>query len=149
MKRIHAVVVGLLLLTASPATATKLIGLKVIDKDYLMVHFRDGEVHYRDSGTGTSAYLGHSFAEGDDTLLVFGERLKVGEAQQASLWRISSDDKSFTATQPLNVWRKSKPMNTDNTLKSELDHWLFLQLPQPMKQGRTYTVTIPKGLLLN
>ena len=92
--------IGLLLLTASPATATKLIGLKVIDKDYLMVHFRDGEVHYRDSGTGTSAYLGHSFAEGDDTLLVFGERLKVDEAQKAGLWRISSDDKSFTATQP-------------------------------------------------
>jgi hypothetical protein len=37
-------------------------------------------------------------------------------------------------------------MNTDNTLKSELDHWLFLQLPQSMKQGRTYTVTIPKGI---
>ena len=139
--------VGLLLLTATPATATKVIGLKVIDKDYLMVHFRDGEVHYRDSGTGTSAYLGHSFAQGDDTLLVFGERLKVVEAQKAGLWKISSaDDKSFTTAQPLNVWRKSKPMNTDNTLKSELDHWLFLQLPQSMKQGRTYTVTIPKGI---
>ena len=132
---------------AIPSTATKVIGLKVIDKDYLMVHFRDGEVHYRDNGTGTSAYLGHSFAQGDDTLLVFGERLKVDEAQKAGLWKISStDDKSFSATQPLNVWRKSKPMNTDNTLKSELDHWLFLQLPQSMKQGRTYTVTIPKGI---
>ena len=139
--------VGLLLLTATPTAATKVIGLKVIDKDYLMVHFRDGEVHYRDNGTGTSAYLGHSFAEGDDTLLVFGERLKVSEAQKAGLWKISStDDKSFTTAQPLNVWRKSKPMNTDNTLKSELDHWLFLQLPQSMKQGRTYTVTIPKGI---
>ena len=139
--------VGLLLLTATPTAATKVIGLKVIDKDYLMVHFRDGEVHYRDNGTGTSAYLGHSFAEGDDTLLVFGERLKVSEAQKAGLWKISStDDKSFTAAQPLNIWRKSKPMNTDNTLKSELDHWLFLQLPQSMKQGRTYTVTIPKGI---
>ena len=139
--------IGLLLLTATPVAATKVIGLKVIDKDYLMVHFRDGEVHYRDNGTGTSAYLGHSFAEGDDTLLVFGERLKVDEAQKAGLWKISStDDKTFSATQPLNVWRKSKPMNTDNTLKSELDHWLFLQLPQPMKQGRTYTVTIPKGI---
>ena len=139
--------IGLLLLTANPVAATKVIGLKVIDKDYLMVHFRDGEVHYRDNGTGTSAYLGHSFAEGDDTLLVFGERLKVDEAQKAGLWKISStDDKTFSATQPLNVWRKSKPMNTDNTLKSELDHWLFLQLPQPMKQGRTYTVTIPKGI---
>ena len=147
IKQFHAVMIGLLLMTATPVAATKVIGLKVIDKDYLMVHFRDGEVHYRDNGTGTSAYLGHSFAEGDDTLLVFGERLKVDEAQKAGLWKISStDDKTFSATQPLNVWRKSKPMNTDNTLKSELDHWLFLQLPQPMKQGRTYTVTIPKGI---
>ena len=100
--------VGLLLLTATPTAATTVIGLKVIDKDSLMVHFRDGEVHYRDNGTGTSAYLGHSFAEGDDTLLVFGERLKVSEAQKAGLWKISStDDKSFTAAQPMNVWRKS------------------------------------------
>jgi len=137
---------GLLLLTAMPSSATKVLGLKVIDSHYLMVHFRDGEVHYRDDGTGPSAYLGHSFAEGDDTLLVFGERLKA-EAQKTALWQISSpDDKGFASTQPLNVWRKSKPMNTDHTLTSECDHWLFLQLPQPMKQGCTYEVSIPQGI---
>ena len=137
---------GLLLLTAMPSSATKVLGLKVIDSHYLMVHFRDGEVHYRDDGTGPSAYLGHSFAEGDDTLLVFGERLKA-EAQKAALWQISSpDDKGFASTQPLSVWRKSKPMNTDHTLTSECDHWLFLQLPQPMKQGCTYEVSIPQGI---
>ena len=137
---------GLLLLTAMPSSATKVLGLKVIDSHYLMVHFRDGEVHYRDDGTGPSAYLGHSFAEGDDTLLVFGERLKA-EAQKAALWQVSSpDDKEFASTQPLNVWRKSKPMNTDHTLTSECDHWLFLQLPQPMKQGCTYEVSIPQGI---
>ena len=147
MKRLFkTALAGLLLLTTTPSTATKVLGLKVIDSQYLMVHFRDGEVHYRDDGTGPSAYLGHSFAEGDDTLLVFGERLKA-EAQQAALWQISSpDDKSFVSTQPLNVWRKSKPMNTDHTLTSELDHWLFLQLPQPMKQGCTYQVNIPQGI---
>ena len=147
MKRLFkTALAGLLLLTATPSTATKVLGLKVIDSQYLMVHFRDGEVHYRDDGTGPSAYLGHSFAEGDDTLLVFGERLK-SEAQKAALWQISSpDDKSFATTQPLNVWRKSKPMNTDHTLTSELDHWLFLQLPQPMKQGCTYQVNIPQGI---
>ena len=147
MKRLFkTALAGLLLLTATPSTATKVLGLKVIDSQYLMVHFRDGEVHYRDDGTGPSAYLGHSFAEGDDTLLVFGERLKA-DAQKAALWQISSpDDKSFTTTQPLNVWRKSKPMNTDHTLTSELDHWLFLQLPQPMKQGCTYQVNIPQGI---
>ena len=50
---------GLLLMTGT-AMATKLVGLHVLDKDYLMIQFRDGEVHYRDSGTGQSAYLGHS-----------------------------------------------------------------------------------------
>ena len=140
------VLAGLLLLTATPSSATKVLGLRVIDNHYLMVHFRDGEVHYRDNGTGPSAYLGHSFSEGDDTLVVFGERLKA-EAQNAALWQISSpDDKSFVSAQPLKVWRKSKPMNTDHTLTSECDHWLFLQLPQPMKQGCTYEVSIPKGI---
>ena len=147
MKRLFkTALAGLLLLTTTPSTATKVLGLKVIDSQYLMVHFRDGEVHYRDDGTGPSAYLGHSFSEGDDTLVVFGERLKA-EAQNAALWQISSpDDKSFVSTQPLKVWRKSKPMNTDHTLTSECDHWLFLQLPQPMKQGCTYEVSIPKGI---
>ena len=143
----YAVLVALLVLTACPVTATKVIGLKVIDKNYLVVQFRDGEVRYRDNGTGPSAYLGHSFSEGDDTLLVFGERLKVEDAQKAGLWQVSStDDKAFGTLQPLNVWRRSKPMNTDHTLTSENDHWLFLQLPKAMKQGRTYTVSIPKGI---
>ena len=136
-----------LLMTVASVSATKFLGLRIIDKNYLMVHFRDGEVHYRDNGTGPSAYLGHSFTEGDDTLVVFGERLKAAEAQQAGLWQITStDDKSFSAVQPLKVWRKSKPMNTDHTLTSENDHWLFLELPQPMKQGCTYTVTIPENI---
>ena len=145
--RATALVAGLLLLTVVPLSAARLLGLHVIDKNYLMVHFRDGEVHYRDSGTGSSAYLGHSFSEGDDTLMVFGERLKVAEAQQAGLWQIASaDDKSFVASQPKAVWRKSKPMNTDHTLTSELDHWLFLELSQPMRQGCSYTVSIPSDI---
>ena len=49
MKRLFkTALAGLLLLTATPSTATKVLGLKVIDSQYLMVHFRDGEVHYRD-----------------------------------------------------------------------------------------------------
>ena len=121
--RLTIVLSALLVFTSIPVKATKVLGLRVVDKQYLMVHFRDGEVHYRDSGTGPSAYLGHSFSEGDDTLVVFGERLKTAEAQKAPLWQISSaDDKTFATTQPLNVWRKSKPMNTDHTLTSECDH---------------------------
>jgi len=127
--------------------ATRFVDLKVIDKDYLMVHFRDGEVHYRDDGTGPSAYLGHSFSEGDDTLLVFGQRLDAEIAARSQEWTISSvDDKSFSTCQPVKVWRKSKPMNIDHTLTAELDHWIFLELPKSMRQDHTYTVNIPAGL---
>ena len=127
--------------------ATKLLGVKTIDKDYLIVHFRDGEVRYRDDATGPSAYLGHTFVEGDDTLFVFGQRLDPKAAGKAKDWIITSeDDRSFGRQKAVAAWRKSKPMNTDNTLTSELDHWIFLELPKPMKQGCTYTVRIPEGI---
>jgi len=127
--------------------ATRLIGIKTIDKDYIMVHFRDGEVRYRDDATGPSAYLGHTFVEGDDTLFVFGQRLDPEVAGNAENWIISSkDDKGFGSRSAVAAWRKSKPMNTDNTLTSELDHWIFLQLPKSMKQGSTYTVSIPEAI---
>lgn len=142
-----AVMLFLFLSISAHMNATKLLGLKIVDKDYLMVHFRDGEVRYRDDGTGPSAYLGHSFADGDDTLKVFGQRLDPKVAGIADGWVISSaDDKSFGKRAALAAWRKSKPMNTDNTLTSELDHWIFLQLPVSMKQGCSYTVTIPDGI---
>ena len=57
-KFFKAIVLFAVLMTVAPAAATKVLGLKVIDKNYLMVHFRDGEVRYRDDGTGPSAYLG-------------------------------------------------------------------------------------------
>jgi len=125
------------------ASAAKFVEMRVVDKDYLMLHFRDGEVHYRDNGTGESAFLGHSFAEGDDTLFVFGQRLAAEGIKDAAGWTISSlDDKAMTA-RPAEVWRKAKPMNTDHTLSSELDHWIFLRMPKAMRQGCTYRVTFP------
>ncbi|MBQ4189414.1 MAG: glycosyl hydrolase family 5, partial [Bacteroidales bacterium] len=137
----------LALLIPTSAGATKFLELKVVDKEYLMVHFRDGEVHYRDDATGPSAYLGHSFAEGDDTLLVFAPRLNPEAAVKAGDWIISSrDDKAYGSRAALQAFRKSKPMNTDHTLTSELDHWIFLRLPTAMKQGCSYTVSIPSGI---
>lgn len=138
---------ALSLLACLSAGATHYLGIQVVDNEYLMLHFRDGEVRYRDDATGPSAYLGHSFAEGDDSLVVFQPRLDVAAAADASGWRVSSaDDRRFKPAAPGAAWRKSKPMNTDHTLTSELDHWIFLRLAQPMQQGCTYTVTIPEAL---
>ena len=138
----------LAILLPQQAQATHYLGIQVVDKDHLMLHFRDGEVRYRDDGTGPSAYLGHSFAEGDDTLKVFLPRLDTRVAASMKDWSVSSaDDRAFRGRKrPVAVYRKSKPMNTDHTLTSELDHWIFLRLPAPMRQGCTYTVRIPAGL---
>ena len=51
--------------------ATRLVEIRSLDRDYIVLHFRDGEVRYRDDGTGKSAFLGHTFVEGDDTLKTF------------------------------------------------------------------------------
>ena len=66
MKLYRALLSVLVLLLSVDAYATRLLGVDLVDKDYLAVHFRDGEVRYRDNGTGPSAYLGHAFAPGDD-----------------------------------------------------------------------------------
>lgn len=125
------------------ALATKLINISAVDNEHLLLHFRDGEVWYRDNGTGASAYLGHSFALGDDSMRVFGQRLDVANLRTPTLWSVGSvDDEGFGMVAPARVWLKSKPMNTDSRLTSELDHWVFLKLPKPMKQGKSYNVHI-------
>ena len=62
MKRSLILITFLSFLLSSSSLANRLIGIQVVDKDYLMLHFRDGEVRYRDDATGPSAYLGHSFS---------------------------------------------------------------------------------------
>lgn len=145
-KILTAVWLFLGLLLSQTAGATRFVGLQVVDREYLMLRFQDGEIRYRDDGTGPSAYLGHSFAEGDDTLLVFLPRLDVAAAARAADWTVSSaDDPAFGTRAAVAAYRKSKPMHTDHTLASELEHWIFLRLPQPMRQGCSYTVKIPSG----
>ena len=149
MKRLMTIAAVLIAACVFPQilNATKLVEVKTIDKDYILVHFRDGEARFRDNATGPSAYLGHSFAEGDDTLFVFGSRLDPEVAANAAAWSITSkDDKKFGKQKAVAAWRKSKPMNMDHTLAMELDHWIYIQLPKSMKQGCTYTVTIPEGI---
>lgn len=126
-------------LSGLTAHATRFKGLQVIDNQTLLVLFQDGDVRYRDNGTGESAYLGHTFVEGDDTLVVFHPRLNPS----ATGWTVTSEDDPSFGTVEVTPSRKSKPMHFDHTLTAELDHWLYLRLPKPMKEGCSYTVNIP------
>lgn len=126
--------------------ATRLVEIRSLDRDYIVLHFRDGEVRYRDDGTGKSAFLGHTFVEGDDTLKTFLPRFNPASVQDE--WTvICREDPDFgpSGKAATAVFRRSKPMNTDHTLTSELDHWIYLRLPHAMKQGYTYEVLVPSS----
>ncbi|MCQ2247200.1 MAG: glycosyl hydrolase family 5 [Bacteroidaceae bacterium] len=148
MKHLFVSLLMALMVWPMQVNATRLLELKVLDKDYLIVHLRDGEVHYRDNGTGPSAFRGHDFAEGDDTLVVFGKALDAKIAAMLSSWTIySPTDKTYiNGLQPVAVHRKAKPMNTDHTLTSLNDHWVYLKLPSSMKAGCKYQVKLSKDL---
>jgi hypothetical protein len=145
MNRKITLILLLAVLSMSESMATKLLELKVIDKDYLLVVFRDGEVFYRDNATGPSAYRGHDFAAGDDTLIAYGNELNSAIAGQIASWSLSSSgDKNYGSLgkSPIAVHRKSKIWNTDAAFNFKLDHWIFLKLPVSLKEGQTYTLKI-------
>ena len=70
------------LLLSAQVEATRFKGMQVIDNETLLLQFQDGDVRYRDDGTGESAYLGHTFVEGDDTLVVFQPRFRMVDASK-------------------------------------------------------------------
>lgn len=145
MKKCTLCLLFLILISFSTSVyATKFIEIKVVDKEHLMLLFRDGEVFYRDDATGPSAYRGHDFAPGDDTLKVYGKELNSEVASRPNAWRITSpDDKAYAAgLQPLAVYRKSKVWHVNEQFQYKHDHTLYLKLPASMKQGCTYILSI-------
>ena len=48
---------------------------RVVDQDYLMLVFRDGEVLFAEDAKRSSAYYGHAFSEGDDQMVWFGKKV--------------------------------------------------------------------------
>jgi hypothetical protein len=141
-------IASILLLASSEAFATRLIEVSTLDKNCLVVHFADGEVRFRDDATGASAYTGHDYVAGDDTLLVFGEPLNLEAVAILSEWVIlSKQDEAYgkKGKQPVAVHRKSKVTQTTESWEYALEHWIYLELPEELKQGTEYTLRIGAG----
>lgn len=143
MKR--AILILFLFGLISASYATKLVKVQVIDNQYLMVYFKDGVVLFPDDATGPSAYTGHDYSEGDDKLVAYGEELAVDIASLPQSWTLlSRTDQNYggSGKQPAEVHRKAKVNNTDHDWNYKLDHWIFLKLPHPLKQGENYQLRI-------
>lgn len=145
MKKKQVLFILSLLFLSNTTFATKLKEVRIVDKDYLMVCFSDGEALFRDDASGHSAYTGHDYSEGDDAMVYFGEKLDVEAAAKTTSWTISSKaDKNYgkKGLSPEAVFRKSKVWHTTADWQYALEHTLYLKLPHPLTQGAEYTLNI-------
>jgi len=141
-----------LIIISTDAFATKFVVLKAVDKDYLMVYFKDGDINFVDDGLGSLAFTGeHQTANNYRTL--YGTALHTANAVTTANWTIkSTTDANFgtTGQHPSNCYRKSK-MNGmaemdwgsgDWVYLYTMEHTIYLKLPYALTQGNTYTVEV-------
>jgi len=155
MKRTALIISALsLIIISTDAFAAKLVGIKVIDKDYIMVHFKDGDVNFVDDGLGSTAYTSdHDTA--NNYVVLYGSALNTTNAVATSNWVIkSAADANYgtTGLNPTNCYRKSKlngmaemdwNMGTDDWhYEYTMEHTIYLQLPYSMADVNSYTVEI-------
>jgi len=152
MKR-TALIISILSLTfLSNAFAAKLASLKVIDKDYLMVYFKDGDVEFVDDGLGSTAFTGdHDTA--NNYKVLYGTALNTTNAVNTANWTIkcaSDSNYGTSGLNPSNCYRKSKLngmaemdwSGSDFIYDYTMEHTIYIRLPYPMGQGKTYTIEI-------
>lgn len=158
MKSLLSAIAFFFLLFSSQLTSgSKLIKIKVIDKDYLMVNFIDGQVNFVDDGKGTTAFTS-SHDTYNNKVQRFGSALNTDSAVVSANWVIKSADDSNYGEQgknPVACYRKSKlngmaEMDWSTTLNDwnyeyTMEHTIYLKLPQSMQQGKTYTIVVNKN----
>ncbi|MCF8363260.1 MAG: hypothetical protein K9G70_11635 [Prolixibacteraceae bacterium] len=144
----------LVVISASQLNASKLVDVKVIDKDYILVHFKDGDVEFADDASGSTAYGGHSHKAHLNWVVSYGNYLDTDAATDPANWNISSTvDPNYGESQiPFACYRKSKMNgmaemewnNNENDYRYEytMEHSIYLQLPYSLEQGMNYSLTI-------
>jgi len=133
--------------------AVKLVEVKVADKDFLQVYFKDGDVTFVDDGLGATAFLNLAHDVSNNVLVNYGTALNTANAVIAANWKLSSaDDAAYGAAgvAPTNCYRKSKLngmyegnwSGSDFAYQHTMEHFILLKLPTSMVQGKTYTLQI-------
>ena len=126
-------------------TQSNFIDIVPVTNQIIAVHFKDGKIVYHKQGQKRS----------DDTVLQ--DPLDIYNAIQPGTYKISSTtDADYKGTKmPLSVGRKSKGAAfawyadkwVGNHLENDrpdqiLEHWVYLNLPKPLKSGETYNISL-------
>jgi endoglucanase len=140
-------------LLVSTSFGARLTEVQVVDQNYLLVKFLDGEVTHQDNGLGSKAFLNSGHESNSDTVKLFNPALNTTAAQLASNWTLkSTDDVTFgeAGLHPSQCFRKTKMnghaeqawVNNDYQYVYTYEHTIFLKLPQAMQQGMHYSLDI-------
>ncbi len=114
--------------------------VRILDKDYLVVHLSDGDVTHNEGGVG-------------EAVTRYTPELNATAAGQTSSWTLkSSQDGNYgtAGKQPLSCSRKKKLsghaqmewIGNDYRYEYTYEHWIYLRLPHSLQQGMTYTLEI-------
>jgi len=133
--------------------ASMLAEVKVVDKDYLQVYFKDGDVTFVDNGLGPTAFLNLGHDASNNNIVTYGTALNTTTAVAPASWKLTSSDDAAYGTAglaPVNCYRKSKLngmyegnwVGNDFAYSHTMEHSIYLKLPGSMVQGRTYTLRI-------
>jgi endoglucanase len=153
LKNIFILGLPLFLAVVESLQATKLAEVRVVDKDYLQVYFKDGDVTFVDDGLGATAFLNLAHDESNNILVNYGTALNTTNATATATWKLTSSDDAAYGTAglaPTNCYRKSKLngmyegawSNNDFVYSHTMEHSIYLKLPHSLVQGKTYTLQI-------
>lgn len=140
---------------AQLSQGSKLVEIKVVDKDYLLIYFKDGDVTFNEDlkFLGTNAYTMNNPGSAKNKAVWYGTKLSTTEAVIPLNWTIVSSDDADYGTSGLNptaCYRKSKLngmaeldwVSNDFNYEVTMEHSIYLKLPQSLKPGKTYTIQV-------
>lgn len=128
--------------SAEMVGAADLLRVLPVTRNIVVFHFKDGHIDYNGFDMETGKW------EGQTNNRVYHRGLLNFEAatSPASYRITSADDADFQAgLQPVHVGHKSKGADFNAPWKEPQflrEHWVYAELPQPLKQNRTYTVRV-------
>jgi len=150
VKKINITIVSvgilcLLLMFSLKVKGADIIEVVPITNKILLVHFDDGHVIYH--GYHETVFTGKSFPFGP---VVYNSPLNLTDAVLPTKYLlISSDDANFnSAVNPINIYRKSKPVDFVNSnylpagvAQTVSEHWIYIEFPNALTMGKSYTLS--------
>lgn len=122
------------------AAASDLIRISPVTDKILVLYFDDGHIEY---GLASQKL---------DSNIVYNHPLNTEIATKLSSYSITSeDDPDFQSpVSPVAIGRKSKGIEFNAPWFNEnswvLGHWIYIELPKPLRRGKTYSLSINDDL---